>query len=840
MLPKHSVRESVLEELAEVLIRSAGYKQAAVIRDYAFADYLGAEEVVRSVDLAAFSEVPPSYRSACVAVARVPADRVTDAILKDLKALGAPRVVTLGPRRAAVWTLTAAHEPEKIDDRPVEQLPRVIRTAATDWSPAAMSRLSGLTPPGSYQLDFADLGLIPMIERQVNEKLDRLIREVLAGSLERAPSLSKNRRRYRHLIRVVFQLLAAKVLADREHPSVGQPLEEPREALKAAQHHYGLSVEAVLPAGSIPEVVCQWAWERIRRGFHFQNLSVDSLAFVYENSLVSTEVRRSLGIHGTPRAIAELVVGLLPLEDLPDEREVILEPCSGFAPFLLAAMRRLRSQDLRGLDPRDRHTHLVRRLRGVELDPFAVEVGRLCLTLADYPNADGWELFQDDVFAPGVLEHHAPRVGAILANPPFEAFKQGEKQQYHPIRTEKPAELLRRSLEVCSPDLLGFVVPRMLVDSERSGYQELRNCLWHSFREIDVLDLPDNLFGYSDAESALLIARERKRGSMTALRTARLSSAEAGEALHGRWRPVWRATSVPVGEDQSSSLRVVELADFWSHLAHLRKLGHVAKIHRGIEYVRHLGEIPGGYTSETPQPGYEGGVYSAQNLRPYSVTRTTYLNTKRSELRVGKTHAWTMPKVIVNAARRRRGRWALTAAPDFEGLWCYQRLFGIWPEADDEWPIALLAAVLNGPVANAFAAERSGKRDIQRTTLAAIPLPRSSLLDIPRILDLVQHAMERPALDTILRIDAEVLRGYDLPPRLERQLLRLFDNEDRPGVTEFRSYYPPGFDSALPLYRVLVDLRERHRANHLLRTVPIFHEPALTEMFAQLGAGFDR
>lgn len=792
---------------------------------------------MRRVDLAAFSEFPPSYRSACIAAVGVPDDSRVGPRLEELRALGAPRVITLGPRRGTIWALRATDGPQKLDDRPTRDIPKLIRTAAADWSPQVMSRLAGLVPLEPYQLDFADLGLVPMIERQVNEKLDRLIREVLTGSVERDSSLARYPRRYRHLVRMIFQLLAAKVLLDREHPSITKPLEGSRDALSAAQEHYGLEVTAGEPS-AVQDAVCDWAWERIRNGFHFQNLSVDSLAFVYENCLVSREVRRKLGIHGTPRAIAELVVDLLPLEELPEERNVIFEPCSGFAPFLLASMRRLRCNVLAGLDPGERHIRLKRYLRGAELDAFGVEVGRLCLTLADYPNADGWELFQEDVFVPGALERLSQQVGAVLANPPFEAFTPDEQQLYGAVRKERPAELLRRILEICEPELLGFIVPRMVLDSMRSGYSDLRALLVRTFREIDLVDLPDRVFEYSDAETALIVARNRREGSSTTLRRARIKPTEVDAALGGRWLPGW-SSSVITANDGLELPRVSELDEIWKRLAHLRCLGEVAEVHRGIEYSCPLDQVPGGVTSPEPHLGYSLGVRFAKDIRPYRVVQTSYLNTEPGNIRVGARHSWQAPKVIVNAARRSRGRWPLVAAPDTRGLWCYQRLFGVWPQSPGEWPLALLVSVLNGPVANAYVAEKSGKRDIHRRTLERIPLPSLVLLDISRIIDLAGQAARRPDLDTILRIDAEVLRGYDLPPRLERRLLCLYAGEDRPGISEFSGYYPADFESALPLHRVLTGLREESTAVQLLATVPVLDDPSIGEMFDQLEAGLD-
>ena len=51
-----------------------------------------------------------------------------------------------------------------------------------------------------------------------------------------------------------------------------------------------------------------------------------------------------------------------------------------------------------------------------------------------------------------------------------------------------------------------------------------------------------------------------------------------------------------------------------------------------------------------------------------------------------------------------------------------------------------------------------------------------------------------------MKIDAEVLRLYDLPPRLEKQLLDFFAGHERKGIDfKFHDYYPKEFNSYIPL-----------------------------------------
>jgi len=65
-----------------------------------------------------------------------------------------------------------------------------------------------------------------------------------------------------------------------------------------------------------------------------------------------------------------------------------------------------------------------------------------------------------------------------------------------------------------------------------------------------------------------------------------------------------------------------------------------------------------------------------------------------------------------------------------------------------------------------------------------------------------------------LEMDAAVLKAYDLPPRLERQVLDLFTGVSRKGVgCPFTGYYPRGFSSYLPLHVLLSEGFHRARAD---------------------------
>ncbi|MGM0574340.1 MAG: hypothetical protein ACQEXJ_01215 [Myxococcota bacterium] len=825
-----------LHEVREALIH-VGYAPELLVEDYTFADYLGEEQRLRSVGLGAFGESPTTYRSACLAVQVVGEDAASPDRVVELRGFGASKVISLSRDRARVWTLEGAGEPTPEEEVSHEQLGRLLRTNPARWSPEALMRAKDVAPVGAYQMEFADLGLLAVIEGRVHEKLDRLLRSVIHECSESAPALLGRRDGFQDLVRLVLWLITAKVLSDREHPDVRGDMTAVREALSVAGRHYG--VHPAQPGGWITRMLAehgpaaQQAWDRIRAAFHFQNLSVDALALIYEGTLVDPEVRAGLGVHATPRPMAEMVTDLLPLEALPPVRDEILELCAGFGPFLMAAMRRLRSKS-DATSPAARHEELVRRLRGIEIDPFAVEVARLCLTLADYPNSNGWNLEQGDVFAADVVEDAVARAGAVFGNPPFERFQAPDHERYRPVMKHKATELLRRVIEDAPPPMLGMVLPPVVLDGPSRPERDLRVRLAAVYDEIDTVRVPDRAFAHSDVETVLLVARGASGTERVRLRSARVAPEARGTWTREAWREETR-TVEDVADD--GRLWVHELAEMWRYLEGHRRLGDIAVVHQGIEYKRSLAQAGSGLVSEEPRAGMRPGVLQAGWIRPYAIDRTAFLCESSEEVRRGGRFPWDRPKALVNAARRSRGPWCLSAAPDREGLLAYQRLHGVWPRDAGAWRLEVLCAVLNGPVANAWIHERAGKRDIQVGRLKQIPLPDVQRLDIERLVERVGAAEESADPDLAMEIDAEILKGYDLPPRMERRLLQSFHGERRPGFPSFDGYYPPGFDAALPLHEILA-LEESQTAGALLRETPVFDDPAVTEMFERMAEGF--
>ena len=220
---------------------------------------------------------------------------------------------------------------------------------------------------------------------------------------------------------------------------------------------------------------------------------------------------KRFGTHSTPRQVAEYVVGRLDLGTFGLDTLTIFEPFTGAGAFLVAAlrhiMRDLLPQDLSG---EERHAFLVPRIRGAEIDSFACEVATLSLILADYPNANGWEIANEDLFRPAALAQQIGTAKIVLCNPPWEDFEADERAAYPEMAAKsfsKPMAVLQMVLDA-EPEGIGFVVPQGFLRQQQYG--QLRQAIGERYQRVELTSLPDRVFQRAGFEAAVLIASERR------------------------------------------------------------------------------------------------------------------------------------------------------------------------------------------------------------------------------------------------------------------------------------------------------------------------------------------
>ncbi len=781
-------------------LRDIGYQDNLLQEKYSFADFFAQDEPLRHIALGAFGQEPPNYRTACFGIATPPHDG-PEAIM-DYRALGAPQIIALHPEKIYRWEIIAQGYPELVERIEPAHLRNAILTHRSTWNPEQVLRAKSIGFTSEpVQLDFFDIGLIPALESIVQKKLDKLLRDVLALCEAIYKEHHEDELDNKALFRLIFRLIAAKLLGDRQYP--GEWLSSNTQQVIADVESFyfqDTSHEAVLDDVDVQNR----AWQKIRTAFSFQNLSVETLAYIYENTFVSPEIRKEYGTHATPPEIAEYIVQRLPFKELARDERYVFEPFCGHAPFLTAALGRLRALLPPEMNAKQRHEYFVRMLSGMELDSFACEVARNRLILTDDPNPNGWRIVNSNFFSSPELKKYLTEAQIILCNPPYEDFTFENRRFISPVHSvNKAIEALYLVLQR-SPKMLGFVLPRGLIDGQ--GFREARQKIISQYDDISLIELPDNVFNYSEAKTVLLIAHGRRTHEQV-LRYAFVEKKDYERFLY-----TGVATSnvvVPPGYVQVKkdvSFRYGTLQGVWDSLIELPRLGDRIEIHRGIEYNIPFQENKSSLISDVPRTGFDKGMWRVtDDFEPYTIQDFCYLNTDPNLMRGGAyKYPWWEPKVIANAARISRGSWTISATIDEQGLLCYQNFHGIWP--DKSLPLEVVAALLNNPIANAFLSTQQMAWHNQIRVIEQIPIPRLRLSQIHLIVSLVQEYsslraqwltqpdrieyFERACRGIMRQIDAELLTSYDLAPHLEQELIRYFNGFKRPGpvsLTELKS-----------------------------------------------------
>lgn len=823
-------------------IGQMGYRGPLLERNYQFTDWFGSTTEQSTIPAAAFGRTPVDYDSACIAVffqnGGSPPLRY--------RALGAPFAIEVQENGIVPWFVGhEASTTQRAGNRiPADAMDRFFRSIEQKWSPAEVLRAKNIGKPvGPTEIDWMDRGLIPALENEISTKLDRLLRDALAAG-EKAHRKSTGRAvDIEALYRLVFRFVAAKVFHDRRVPGFVQldANEDARQVLQKVCGFYNESHNHVSDRAT-QEAVAATLWTKLG----FQNLSVDALALIAEDTLIDSGSRKEHGIHSTPRSIARYVVEHLPIGDIDEDKRIIVEPCSGHGVFLVAALKRMRDLLGPGWTEQERHRYFIKNLHGFERDAFAREVNKLSLTLADFPNPNGWSLHSADVFTSHRFTAALGEARIVLCNPPFEDFKAKEKSQYgSAVGTSKPHDVLQRTLRYCHKDAcLGFVLPRAFVDGQ--SYRQIRRELAERFASLDLVALPDKVFRHAEVETVLLLAHspephDRVRVHFSeVLQRQRDHFMETGEV--GRID----TASFDTAAAETKGFHVPVMQEIWEHLAHLPKLGSIAEIHRGVEWQSPFDESK--YISFKEKPGWWRGLRNVeQGFETFSPPQPCWLNPNPKFQRGGAwSLPWEKPKVIANAATKSRTSWRLAAAPDMTGLVCTQSYSCLWPTTN--WSVKCLAAVLNSPVFSAFAASREGKRHIRKVTLEDCPIPELSPNDVAileRLVDEYTNALNEPqenreplfggdtweqrAKNILLQMDALILKGYGLPPWLERRLLDFFRDERRPVPFDFGDYFPADFTANIPLWRYISPAFQSSRTDLILPFVPKLNDPDVTE-----------
>lgn len=836
-----SSRTPFLESVTDAF-RRIGYADHLLLRDYQFADFCSSSAIDRQIDLAIFGQEPPDYRSACFGIR---AGEGLDDVTKILpfRALGAPQIFNVVNGATEQWKIGES-DPVRIDVFPSAELPKRILSNIEVWNPAGILRAKqGFRSPGARQLDFVDIGLLPALDHEAGQKIDHLVASLL-HRIEGEHKRIQKKFDARTIYDILFRFLAAKLLKDRGVTTV-PPINftDPDSVMLAVQNHYRkthIGTPAQLPKSLLNDISVE-----IESTFSFRNISVDTLTYVYENTLVTPETRRRLGIHSTPPYIADFILSEIPFEEIPREQWRVIDPTCGHGIFLIAAMRRMRTL----MDPSwsgpQRHQFLVERLTGIDIEAFAIEVARMCLILADFPEPNGWQLKQADAFAEGVIEREAKIAKILVGNPPFERLEGAERE------TPKPAILLDRVLPTMEPgSFLGIVLPKSFLNG--ADYKRQRQKLLSDWDIISVTSLPDRVFTHSGYETAAIVARrhdERKGASVAVYREVRDAEREVFERRH---QASW-IDEVPQNyflTQSNHQIIVPFLRELWDWLASNPRLGDIADVRIGVQFdPEAIGGNLNSVVFDRPKRDTLPAISTiSDRFFQYHCEDEVYFSSRTDVRRRNAwAYPWHLPKLIVPAARLGRHPWRISAVLDRRGRLASRNFFAVWP-TDETVSVEALAALLNSPLAAGYMHSHSARKDNNRRDYLNIPIPsiiklREADADLRSAVTSYLAAVESNHPDQavlrarLLRIDAMVLRLYGLPPRLERKLLDLFWDEPRRVPFEFNGYVSPDQTSWIPLHILISEEYKHADVASVMNRLPIVTDTDLIDLLKTIGTG---
>jgi type I restriction-modification system DNA methylase subunit len=829
-------------------LRHCGYQEGLLKTNFPFQKL--------SVPLAAFADKTYDARSACVAVldSESPEEKHIETLVKQYRDLGAPVIfVCTGP--AILWWQPTTKKLTFREIIPATNVSGFFASYRDEFSPDSIRRAKTIGRlDRRYQLSFVDIGLMPLLEEQAGKHLSHLLNRMIKAIYEDLNKPKINKERGKWLFQTSFWLLAGKILKDKEVEKFKDlDLQDPSETLQCVQTHYH--------SDQPPESMSKLKMDALQRAVsilsEFANLrsvTTESLAYVYENTLINIEVRKALGIHATPSYLVDYIVWQLFnwIKELPSNKRTVLEPTCGHAPFLVSAARLLREMS-DFTSSVDCHTYLKNHLVGMEIDDFAREIARLSLTLADIPNPNGWNLISADIFQGGQIQDKAKKSYILLCNPPFQDFTPTEKNKYtqsgNPLRyINKAVEILWRALPpMPNGSIFGVILPQGFLHSANAA--SLRKYILEHYDLETICTLPENVFASSRHPSTVLIGQKRKAGvsiHMSPIKTryVHIQKLDLSSFINRYQAPEEQVDITKFLNTTNCDLRWQLLRELWEYCQKYPRLLEIADVGQGLVYKGK--DLPAGFetiSNRRFKDSVKGYTEYSRDIKITETPKCKWISLNKNVIRRPQwgTKAGT-PQLIMNYIRVGLGPWRLKVMIDRKGHPVTSNFLVIRPK-DNVWSLEILWAIMNSPFANAFSYCHSLERNNQTGMIRSIPIPKCDVSSLATLNQLVKNHFSyyltsdelfQPEVNPkeieqrMFAIDAEVMRLYNLPPKLERQVLNLFSGYQRKGVDfNFDRYYPEGFDAWIPLHEYLSEEFQRSSPSRVKQWVDEFRTPEL-------------
>ncbi len=794
--------------------------------------------------IAGFAYPSHDARDACIAAIDkdLLEEPTFESMANECRNIGAPILFICCKKQLQWWRLKRSGVVRE-ETIPAAEVTNFFNIHKEDFSPESIYRAKNLSRVHSeYQLKFVDKGLMPVLEHEMGDRLADLLKNTLRILDEKLGIPQVDTQLNQWMFQSAFWLLGAKILQDKKvERFIRLDLEDVPAVLERVNRHYGakdgLAFRTRREQRALEAAACE-----VKQFSSLNNLTIESLAHVYETTLIDKETRKAWGIHATPSYLVDYIVRQLFdwIKDIPQENRYVLEPTCGHAPFLTSALRLLR--EIYEGDRADLHKYLNSHLLGIEQDLFAREIARLSLTLADVPNPNGWKLKECDVFKGDVLSKLASKSTILLGNPPFENFSPDDKQKCCNLKTgNKAAEVLIRTLPYMPKgSVFGVILPQGFL--HKDNLSPLRKMLIEQFELAEICALPENVFSFAKHKSMVLLGRKHDSVKRTFVLSNKIRFCRVQKWELDKFKKSYQASTDKISQSKFDippiyDFRLPQLHEVWEYCLRFPRLKEVANVGKGLEYKsmcpegekrdskKHL--RPKALTiSEHKFPGaIRGYAKFKEGIKLTEKLPLAWMNLDVSVIRrPGFGIEQGLHQVLLNYGRVSHQPWRLKALIDCPSHPVTSSFLVIRPKIKG-WQLKFFWALLNSPFANAFAYCNSLERLNLKKMVENIPLPASDISSLCHLSRLVQDYFDlyssrgkilqsdvdpKEAERRMLAIDAEVMHLYDLPPRLERQVLDLFEGWERKGVDfKFKRYFPKGFDSWIPLHEYLSEEYQR-------------------------------
>ncbi|MCE5341167.1 MAG: SAM-dependent methyltransferase [Planctomycetaceae bacterium] len=838
------IKKQIIKE-----IRGCGYGAGLIKEDYCY--FNGKDNV--PVDVVGFYQSNYNSSTACIAAIERTKLHSTqfEEELQPYRWLGSPVLLVYDDNEIQFWknsgikiTLQDKIKPQKINV--------LFSKYKKEFSPESIYRAKiGSRVKKDYQLSFADIGgLMGIIEEKEGLYLSELAVRVIKSLKTSCKGVKEDEKYGRWLFQSAFWLIGAKILKDKQVERFKSlKISDVEDLIERVQRHYNASETLDVSKPIQRKAFAKAALEIVEPVSSFSHLTTESLAYVYENALVSKETRKLFGTHATPSWLVNYIIWEMIdwIEEIPQEDRFVLEPACGHAPFLTAATRLLGFL-YKGSDG-NRHAYLKNHLQGIERDGFAEEIARLSLTLADIPNSNGWKIENSDIYADEVLKRVAQKATILFCNPPFENFKPEENKIYGSETGNKAAEVLAKTLQYMQDgSVFGVILPQGLL--HRKNIAKLRKLILDEFELRVICNLPDNVFAKAGRNSTVLLGRKVKSTKgITYLNIIKSELESFKNTYQSNNKTI--VSKRELYQSKYYNFRTLSLKEIWEYCSSFPKLNKYITIDRGIEYKAGIGIEKKRKFIKTS--GFERGFYSYDDNDLIERTpKQIWLNVSDKYINNQSYKNLTKPKILLNYIRRSRSPWRLSPWIDSKGYYCTNAFLSLTQKDKMSW--YYLWAILNSPMANAYIDDHCANQHNDESAINEIPIPPEGQ-DLSKLESLVRNYFEFDNAEfklkdeeehrlakkqCLLEIDAEILRLYDLPPRLEKKLLDYFEDVERKGVDfDFDRYYEKGLGSYIPLHIYISDEFKNSTVEKVMKWVEKNRTPEVIEALKKAEEDFE-